>query len=275
MVTPQLTVQLSDGHRIPQLGLGVWQASQYEARHAVELAIEAGYRHVDTASIYGNEEGVGEGIRNASVPREQIFLTTKIWNDAQGQESTAKAIDASLARLEVDYVDLLLIHWPAPFQDKYVETWKALIAAQQAGKARSIGVSNFNPEHLHRLIGETGVSPVLNQVELHPFLQQQYLRKHHASLGIATQSWSPLGQGSALTHSGIIDIAQKHGRTPAQVIIGWHMELGLIAIPKSVTPSRIRENLDVFNFSLDAADLASIEKMNTGTRLGPDPASFG
>lgn len=274
MLKPQLTIQLSDAQRIPQIGLGVWQASDDEARGAVRVALEEGYRHVDTASIYGNEKGVGDGLRDAGTSREQVFLTTKIWNDAHGFESATAALDASLERLNVDYVDLLLIHWPAPSQDNYVDTWRALIAAQRSGKARSIGVSNFNPDHLQKLIDETGIAPVLNQIELHPFMQQEALRSAHESMGIATQSWSPLGQGSALLNPVILDIAQKHGRTAAQVIIRWHLELGLIAIPKSITPSRIRENFNVFDFSLDASDLAAIARLDSGKRLGPDPSTF-
>lgn len=275
METPQLTIQLSDSHRIPQVGLGVWQASDDEARAAVRAALEEGYRHVDTASIYGNEKGVGEGLRDAGTPREQVFLTTKVWNADQGFEAATAALDASLERLKVDYVDLLLIHWPTPSRDKYVDTWRALINAQRDGKARSIGVSNFNPDHLQRLIDETGVAPVLNQIELHPFMQQKELRQAHQSMGIATQSWSPLGQGSALTNPVILELARKHGRTAAQVIIRWHLELGLIAIPKSITPWRIRENFDVFDFVLDASDLAAIAALDSGKRLGPDPGTFG
>ncbi|MFA0998712.1 MULTISPECIES: aldo/keto reductase [Pseudomonas syringae group] len=274
MVKPQLTIQLSDAQRIPQIGLGVWQASDDEARAAVRVALEEGYRHVDTASIYGNEKGVGEGLRDAGIPREQVFLTTKIWNDAHGFESATAALDASLERLNVDYVDLLLIHWPAPSQDNYVDTWRALINAQRNGKARSIGVSNFNADHLQKLIDETGVAPVLNQIELHPFMQQEALRSAHESMGIATQSWSPLGQGTALSNSVILEIARKHGRPAAQVIIRWHMELGLIAIPKSITPSRIRENFNVFDFTLDTCDLAAIAALDSGKRLGPDPSTF-
>lgn len=274
MVKPQLTIQLSDAQRIPQIGLGVWQASEEETRAAVRVALEEGYRHVDTASIYGNERGVGNGLRDAGIQREQVFLTTKIWNDAHGLEAATAALDASLERLNVEYVDLLLIHWPAPSQDNYVDTWRALIAAQRSGKARSIGVSNFNPDHLQKLIDETGVAPVLNQIELHPFMQQDALRSAHESMGIATQSWSPLGQGSALSDPVISEIARKYGRTAAQVIIRWHMELGLIAIPKSITPSRIRENFNVFDFTLDAPDIAAIAALDSGKRLGPDPSAF-
>ncbi|WP_059003684.1 aldo/keto reductase [Pseudomonas syringae] len=274
MVKPQLTIQLSDALRIPQIGLGVWQASDEEARAAVRIALEEGYRHVDTASIYGNEKGVGEGLLDSGIPREQVFLTTKIWNDAHGLEAATAALDASLERLNVEYVDLLLIHWPAPSQDNYVNTWRALIEAQRSGKARSIGVSNFNPDHLQKLIDETCVAPVLNQIELHPFMQQETLRSAHESMGIATQSWSPLGQGSALSDPVVLKTARKHGRTAAQIIIRWHMELGLIAIPKSITPSRIRENFNVFDFTLDTSDLEAIAALDSGKRLGPDPSTF-
>ncbi|MBX8499198.1 aldo/keto reductase [Pseudomonas lijiangensis] len=274
MVKQQLTIQLSDAQRIPQIGLGVWQASDDEARAAVRVAIEEGYCHVDTASIYGNEKGVGEGLRDSGAPREQVFLTTKVWNNAHGFDAATAALDASLKRLKVDYVDLLLIHWPVPSQNDYVDTWRALIEAQRIGKAKSIGVSNFNRDHLQRLTEETGVAPVLNQIELHPFLQQRELRDVHESMGIATQSWSPLGQGSALSNPAISEIARKHGRTAAQVIIRWHIELGLIAIPKSITPSRIYENFNVFDFSLDTSDLAAFAALDSGKRLGPDPSTF-
>ncbi|MCV4276069.1 aldo/keto reductase [Pseudomonas capsici] len=275
MRNSQSTVQLSDGRAIPQIGLGVWQASDAEARSAVKTALEEGYRHVDTASIYANEEGVGEGIRASGVSRDEVFLTTKVWNDAHGFDAATQALDASLSRLKVEYVDLLLIHWPVPSQDNFVETWRALIQAQRMGKAKSIGVSNFNADHLRKLIVETGVAPVLNQIELHPFMQQQELRRIHQEMQICTQAWSPLGQGSALTDPVVLDIARKYDRTAAQVIIRWHLELGNIAIPKSITPARIKENLHVFDFSLDAWDIAAIATMNSGNRLGPDPSTFG
>ncbi|MFJ4067300.1 aldo/keto reductase [Pseudomonas sp. NPDC089996] len=274
MVKPQLTIQLSDAHRIPQVGLGVWQASDEEARAAVCVALEEGYRHVDTASIYGNEKGVGGGIRDAGIARERVFLTTKIWNDAHGYDAATAALDESLKRLKVEYIDLLLIHWPAPSQNNFVDTWLALIDAQRNSKARSIGVSNFNEDHLQRLVDETGVAPVLNQIELHPLMQQEALRKANESMGIATQSWSPLGQGSALSNPVILDIAEKHGRTAAQIIVRWHIEIGLIAIPKSITPSRIRENFNVFDFTLDKSDLAAVAALDSAKRLGPDPSTF-
>jgi len=266
------TVLLNDGRSIPQLGLGVWQASNDQAAQAVRAALQAGYRHVDTAAIYDNETGVGEGIRSAGVKREEIFVTTKLWNDAQGGDSALKAFDQSLKRLKLDYVDLYLIHWPAPRKDRYVESWKTLVRLQKEGRAKSIGVSNFMPEHLDRIIAETGVTPVLNQIELHPHFQQATLRAAHAKRNIVTESWSPLGQGKLLSDPVIAAIAAKHKRTPAQVIIRWHLDSGLVVIPKSVTPSRIVENADVFGFSLDADDKARIATLDAQNgRLGPDP----
>lgn len=265
-------ITLHDGNIIPQLGLGVWQTPSDVAVSAVKTAIEAGYRHIDTAAIYGNEEGVGEGLRAAGLPRDKIFVTTKVWNADQGFDATLKAATTSLKRLGLDHVDLYLIHWPAPKKELYVETWRALIRLKEEGKARSIGVSNFAVEHLDRIIGETGVSPVLNQIELHPRFQQSALRKAHAERGIATQSWSPLGQGTLLADPAIAQIAAKHGRTPAQIIIRWHIDNGLIVIPKSVTPSRIVQNFDVFGFALDAQDLAAIAKLDSPDgRIGPNP----
>ncbi|MFT0891353.1 aldo/keto reductase [Pseudochelatococcus sp. G4_1912] len=271
-MTNQSFVQLNDGHKIPQLGLGVWRAEPTEATLAVRKALEVGYRHIDTAAIYQNEEGVGEGLWSADVMRSDIFLTTKLWNDAQGYDSTLIAFEESLERLGVEYVDLYLIHWPTPNRGMYVDTWKALIALKNDGRVRSIGVSNFNSEHLVRIIGETGVKPVLNQIELHPRFQQTALRAFHAKHGIATQSWSPLGQGTSLADPVIGGIARKHGRTPAQVIIRWHLDSGLIAIPKSITSSRIEENFSVFDFTLDAEDMETIAKLDSVSgRIGPDP----
>lgn len=271
-MTAHPTITLNDGRTIPQLGLGVWQASNEQAAAAVRTALQAGYRHVDTAAIYDNETGVGEGIRSAGVKREEIFVTTKLWNDAQGSDSALKAFDQSLKRLKLDYVDLYLIHWPAPRKDLYVESWRTLIRLQAEGRAKSIGVSNFMPEHLDRIIGETGVTPALNQIELHPRFQQAALRDAHAKRKIATESWSPLGQGKLLGDPVLAAIAAKHKRTSAQVIVRWHLDSGLVVIPKSVTPSRIKENADVFGFKLDADDLAKIAKLDAKDgRLGPDP----
>ncbi|PJC86782.1 oxidoreductase [Vibrio sp. HA2012] len=271
----QLYLELSDGNTIPQIGLGVWQASQDEARSAVCHALKSGYRHIDTAAIYKNEEGVGLGIKDSGLPRDEIFVTTKVWNDVQGFDATTAAIDASLERLGLDYVDMLLIHWPCPTQDLYVDTWKAMIHAKGQGKVRSIGISNFNPEHLEKLIKETGIKPVINQVELHPYFQRKELRESHAGLGVLTQAWSPLGQGQVLSDKVIAAIANKYGKTPAQIIIRWHLQLGNVVIPKSVTPSRIEENLNVFDFEIDSADMEQIATLEQGLRIGPDPLKFG
>lgn len=271
-MTDQTSITFNDGRSIPQVGLGVWQTPNETAAPAVKAAIGAGYRHIDTAAIYGNEEGVGEGIRSSGVDRKDIFLTTKLWNDAQGFDSTLKAFDESLKRLGTDTVDLYLIHWPAPSKDRYLDTWKAFVQLHSEGRAKSIGVSNFAAEHLNRIIGETGVTPVLNQIELHPDFQQRALRETHEKLGIKTQSWSPLGQGQLLDNAVIGKIAKKYGRTPAQVIIRWHIDNGLVVIPKSVTPSRIAENFKVFDFKLDAEDLKEIDTLDTPDgRIGPDP----
>ena len=265
-------VALNDGRPIPQLGLGVWRTPQNVVDSAVRSALLAGYRHIDTAAIYENEAGVGQGLRTSGVPRDEVFVTTKLWNAAQGFDTTLKAFDQSLHRLGLDYVDLYLIHWPAPSKGRYVDTWRALVRLKQEGRARSIGVSNFEAEHLERIISETAVVPALNQIELHPRFQQHKLRDFDRNLGIATQAWSPLGQGNLLTDPTINAVAAKHGKTPAQVIIRWHLDNGLIVIPKSVTPSRIVENFDVFGFALDADDLAAIGKLDARDgRIGPDP----
>ena len=271
-MSDQPFVKLNDGRSIPQIGLGVWRADDAQAAEAVRTALQAGYRHVDTAAIYGNEAGVGEGIRTSGVKREEIFVTTKLWNDAQGSDSALKAFDASLKRLGLDYIDLYLIHWPAPRKGLYLDSWRALIRLKQQGRVKSIGVSNFMPEHLDRIIGETGVTPVLNQIELHPAFQQSALRAAHAKHGIVTEAWSPLGQGQLLNDAVLQAIAAKHKRTPAQVILRWHMQSDIVAIPKSITPSRIRENFDIFGFTLDADDLARIAGLDSKSgRIGPDP----
>ncbi|WP_420177629.1 aldo/keto reductase [Kerstersia gyiorum] len=268
----QPRIVLNDQNRIPQLGLGVWRTPDDQAGPAVEAALAAGYRHIDTAAVYENETGVGAGIRAAGLPRRQLFITTKLWNTDQGYDSTLKAFDASLARLGLDDIDLYLIHWPSPARDLYLESWRAMRRLHEEGRVRSIGVSNFAAEHLERLIQDSGVVPVLNQIELHPRFQQRTLRDFHARHGIATQSWSPLGQGTLLDDPVITAIGRKHGRTPAQVIIRWHLDNGLIAIPKSVTPSRIAENFNVFSFRLDADDRSAIAALDTPDgRIGPDP----
>ena len=276
MTPPTPTVPLSDGHAIPQVGFGTWQISDEEAPEIVGHAIRAGCRHVDTAAAYGNEGGVGRAVREAGVPREEIFVTTKLWNDAHGRDATVAAFEASLDRLGLDHVDLYLIHWPVPMADLYVESWRAMIALREGGRARSIGVSNFEPEHLRRLVDETGVVPAVNQIELHPRFQQRGVRAVHGALGIAVESWSPLGRGGALDDPALGAIAAKHGRTPAQVVLRWHVEQGLVVIPRSRNPSRIEENLDVLGFALDAEDMAAIAAMDDAQgRIGPVPTEFG
>ncbi|MFF5408042.1 aldo/keto reductase [Streptomyces misionensis] len=266
---------LNNGVEMPQLGFGVWQVQDDEAERAVATALEAGYRSIDTAAAYGNEEGTGRAIAASGLPREDVFVTTKLWNSDQGYDATLRAFDTSLTKLGLDYVDLYLIHWPLPARDTYVDTYKALEKLYADGRARAIGVSNFLPEHLRRLTGETSVVPAVNQIELHPHLQQHAAREYHAELGIATEAWSPLGQGKGLLEvPAIVAIGQKHNRTPAQVVLRWHIQQGTIVIPKSVTPSRIKENIDVFDFKLDDEDLAAIDALNEDRRIGPDPATF-
>ncbi|GEB60404.1 oxidoreductase [Streptomyces gardneri] len=270
---PSLT--LNNGVPMPQLGFGVWQVPDDEAATAVATALEAGYRSIDTAAIYQNERGTGQAVAASGIPREELFVTTKLWNSDQGYDATMRAFDASLEKLGLDHVDLYLIHWPLPSKDTYVDTYRAFEKIHADGRARAIGVSNFLPEHLERLIGETSVVPAVNQIELHPQLQQSASREAHARHGIATEAWSPLGQGKGILEvPAIVAIARKHGRTPAQVVLRWHLQLGNVVIPKSVTPSRIRENIDVFDFTLDPEDLAAIAALDENRRIGPDPAEF-
>ncbi|MFC8506561.1 aldo/keto reductase [Streptomyces sp. NPDC057411] len=260
---------------MPQLGFGVWQVPDAEAEQAVATALEAGYRSIDTAAIYGNETGTGKAVAASGLPREELFVTTKLWNSDQGYDSTLRAFDDSLGKLGLEYVDLYLIHWPVPNKNAYVDTYRAFEKILADGRARAIGVSNFHPEHLERLIGETSVVPAVNQIELHPQFQQSAARAAHERYGIATEAWSPLGSGRGLLDvPAIVAIAQKHVRTPAQVVLRWHIQLGNVVIPKSVTPSRIRENIAVFDFELDAEDMAGLAALDEGRRLGPDPAEF-
>ncbi|MBF4580117.1 aldo/keto reductase [Frigoribacterium sp. VKM Ac-2530] len=269
------SVVLSDGARIPQLGLGVYKVADDEARTVVATALELGYRHVDTASFYGNEVGVGQALRASDVPRDDVFVTTKVWNTEQGFDETLRAFDASLERLGTDHVELYLIHWPAPTQDKYVDTWRALERIAEEGRARSIGVSNFQVHHLERLLGETSVVPVIDQVEAHPWLQQHELREFCAARGIAVEAWSPLARGRVLDDAAIGRIAAKHGVEPAQAVIRWHLQQGLVVIPKTVNALRLASNLDVFGFELDEDDLATIAALDSGERSGSHPDQVG
>ncbi|MDO8211367.1 aldo/keto reductase [Conexibacter sp. CPCC 206217] len=266
---PQLT--LNDGVEIPQLGFGVFQVPPAETAEAVTRALGAGYRHIDTAAAYRNEEGVGKAIAAAGLPRDELFVTTKLWNSEQGYDTTLRAFEASAQKLGLDVVDLYLIHWPTPAHDRYVPTWRAFERLLADGRVRSIGVSNFQTAHLRRLFDETDVVPSVNQIELHPHLQQVDLRAFHAEHGIATEAWSPLAQGAVLDAPVITAIAEAHGKTPAQVVLRWHLQLGNVVIPKSVTPARIAENFDVVGFELSDAELASIATLDRGERTGPDP----
>lgn len=264
-------LQLSDGHEIPQFGLGLYKVADAAAAELVEGAIDLGYRHLDTAALYDNETGVGNGIRASGVPRKELFVTTKVWNDRHGFDETLRAFHESLARLQLDYVDLYLIHWPAPQQDKYVETWEALIRLRKEGLTRSIGVSNFEPHHIDRLVQHSKVLPVINQVELHPWLQQAEVRGYDTSLGILTESWSPLARGQVLQDETILALSRKHGKTPAQVVLRWHVQEGLVVIPKSNSLERVRENADIFDFALDADDMAAIDNLDEEVRTGLHP----
>jgi 2,5-diketo-D-gluconate reductase A len=270
----QPTILLNDGNSIPTVGLGVWQTPPEETQRAVEAALSTGYRHIDTAAVYGNETEVGHAIKGSGVPREDVFLVTKLWNADQGYDKGLKAFDTSAERLGVDYVDLYLIHWPVPEANLFVDSFKALAHLREQGRVRSIGVSNFAPEHLRTLVEATGIVPAVNQIELHPRLPQQELRDVHAELGIATEAWSPLGQGGLLADPVVVAVAEAHGKTPAQVLIRWHIQLGNIVIPKSVNPDRIASNFDVFDFELSSDDIASIATLDNGARLGPDPRTF-
>jgi 2,5-diketo-D-gluconate reductase A len=267
-------VSLRPDVAIPQLGYGVFQVPPRETEEVVAHALAAGYRHIDTAAAYRNEGPVGQAIHASGIPRSEIFVTTKCWNDDQGKDRAKRAFKASLERLELEHIDLYLIHWPVPAHDLYVETWQAFIELQAEGLVRAIGVSNFQSEHLERIVAETGVLPAINQVELHPYFQQTGLRREHEQLDIVTEAWSPLGQGLELEDPVIVEIAQAHAKTPAQAIIRWHLQLGNVVIPKSVTPERIEENFDVFDFELTADQMEAIRELDAGKRIGPDPDTF-
>ncbi len=265
---------LAGGVEIPQLGFGVFQVPPEETADVAGRALAAGYRHIDTAAAYGNEEGVADAIEASALSRDEIFVTTKCFNNDHGYDEATRALESSLERLRMDQVDLYLIHWPVPTRDRYVDTWRAFIDAQEKGLVRAIGVSNFNADHLDRLVEETGVTPTVNQVELHPRLQQPDLRQKHEELGIVTEAWSPLAQGEVLDDPAIGEIAEAHGKTAAQVVIRWHLQIGNVVIPKSVTQERIEANFDVFDFELDEGQLEAIEELDQADRIGPDPRTF-
>jgi 2,5-diketo-D-gluconate reductase A len=267
-------IPLRGGSHIPQLGFGVFQVPPGETEEVVARALSTGYRHLDTAAAYRNEAAVGQAVRASGLDRGEVFLTTKCFNDDQGHEEARRAFHRSLERLEMDYVDLYLIHWPVPAHDRYVETWKAFMELRDEGLIRAIGVSNFQPAHLERLIEETGETPAINQVELHPYFQQQGLRHEHRELGILTEAWSPLAQGQVLEDPVIVEIAEAHSRTSGQVVIRWHLQLGNVVIPKSVTPERIEQNFEVFDFELTDEEMQAIERLDEGRRTGPDPDTF-
>lgn len=267
-------IELNNGVLIPQLGFGVFQVPPAETKATVKTALEIGYRHIDTARIYDNEGNVGEAITESGIAREELFITTKVWNDDQGYDSTLAAFERSIKKLDLEYLDLFLIHWPTPAKDTYVDTWKALERLYADKRVRAIGVSNFRTQDLQRLLDLGVTVPAINQIELHPELVQRELREFHAKHEIATEAWSPLAQGKVFSEKAIRNIAENRGKSPAQIVIAWHLALGNVVIPKSVTPSRIAENLDVFDISLSDDDIASITALDIGSRIGPDPAKF-
>ena len=267
-------VQMNDGRSIPVIGFGVWQVPDDVVVDATLKALEVGYRHIDTAYLYLNERGVGEALRRSGLDRDDIFVTTKVWNTDHGYDETLRAFDKSTGLLGIDEVDLYLIHWPTPARDIYLDSWRALIRLREEGRARSIGVSNFHEDHLRKIIDETGVIPAINQIELHPWLPQAQMRDVDARLGIKTEAWSPLGSGRLIDDPVINGIAAKYGKSSAQVMVRWSMQLGNIVLPKSVTPERIEQNIDVFDFELDDADMAAMASLETGRRTGPNPDEF-
>jgi len=270
----QTKVTLRDGNVIPQIGLGVWQVDPAITERVVTDGIKAGYRSIDTAEGYGNEEGVGAAIRNAGVARSELFITSKLRNGGHARDLALKSFDETMKKLGIEQIDMFLIHWPVPSQDKYVEAWKAMVDLQKQGRIKSIGVSNFNPDHIERIVGETGVTPVVNQIELHPTFQQTKNRPFYKQHNIAVESWSPLGSGADLKNPAIGEIANKHGKSIAQVIIRWHLQEGFIVIPKSIHADRMQENIDVFDFELDAGDMTRIRGLDDPKgRVGADPAT--
>ncbi len=274
-MTSAPSLALNNGVEIPQLGYGVFQVPPDETKQAVLMALDAGYRHIDTAMAYDNEAGVGEAVRESELDRDAVFVTSKLANPDHGYDSTLRAFDVSMERLGFDVLDLYLIHWPIPAKDLYFDTWRAMEELYLDGRIRSIGVSNFQPDHLRRLCDKSEVVPVLNQVELHPYLQQEEVRRTNEELGALTEAWSPIAQGGQLLEDEVVtSLADKHGRTPAQIVLRWHIELGNVVIPKSVTPSRVKENAEIFDFSLDDDDMAVLRGLDRGERTGPDPDHF-
>lgn len=274
MTTAIPTITLNNGVEMPQVGFGVFQVPNEETTAAVAAALKAGYRSIDTAAIYGNEEGVGKALAQSGIAREELFITSKIWIEDMGYEQTLEAFEATLQRLGLDYLDLFLIHWPAPEKDLYVETWKALEKLYADKKIRAIGVSNFQPAHLDKLIAAGTIVPAVNQVELHPALQNREVIAANAEHGVVTEAWSPLAQGAMLTEETILAIAEAHKVTAAQVILRWHLQEGRVIIPKSVTESRIIANLDLFGFELTSEELANIDALDRDGRTGPNPDTF-
>jgi 2,5-diketo-D-gluconate reductase A len=270
-------IELNDGNRIPQLGLGTWPLDDEQVAAAVVHAVEAGYRHIDTAVKYGNERGVGNGIRASGVDRSELFITTKLDGEFQGDDRAVAGLEGSLNRLGLDYVDLLLIHWPLPGRDQYISTWRTFERLQAEGKVRSIGVSNFKPAHLERLMAETNVVPAVNQIQLSPAITRSAERQFHERHGIVTESYSPLGgSGAGLLSAPLLaQLAEKHGKTPGQLVLRWHIQNGLVTIPKTASPGRMAENLDVFDFALDPQDLAELWVLDEGPGAGNDSDNTG
>jgi 2,5-diketo-D-gluconate reductase A len=264
-------IPLNDGTTIPQVGFGVYKVPEDDTERVVSDALSVGYRSIDTAALYGNEAGVGKAIRASGIPRDEIYVTTKVWNDMQGRELARTSFERSMEELGLERLDLLLIHWPAPGNDRYVETWETFAELRQTGRVTSIGVSNFEPEHLRRLMDETGVVPVLNQVELHPYLAQAELRIFHELHGIATEAWGPLARGRVADDPVLRRIGAAHGRSPAQVALRWEIQLGVVTIPKSERRERMAENLDVLDFDLTADEMAEIDARHRDGRTGPHP----
>jgi 2,5-diketo-D-gluconate reductase A len=267
-------ISFNDGRQLPTLGLGLWRVPDAQTAALVRAAVDVGYRYFDTAWVYFNERGTGEGLRTAALPREELFVSSKLWNKHQGYDSTLQIFDESLKVMGLEYLDLYLIHWAAPAHERFVDTWRAFVRLRDEGRVRSIGVCNFHAPQLARLIGESGVTPVLNQLELHPLMQQRAMREVNRQHGIVTQSWSPLGQGKLVAHAGLEALARKHARTIPQIILRWHVQSGLAVLPKTANPSRLAGNLAVFDFELDAEDMQVIAALDEGFRIGPDPDSY-